>query len=53
VLDCIGPVLAALGLDESKPAEAGRFLSAFEELLADAGVAESFLIHHMGHDAER
>jgi AAA domain len=53
VLDCLGPVLAALGLDESKGGEVGRFLSCYEELLAEAGVAESFTIHHMGHQEER
>jgi len=53
VLDCIGPILAALGLDENKAAEVGRFLATFEQLLAEAGVPESFVIHHMGHDAER
>jgi len=53
LVDCIGPVMAALGLDESKSADTGRFLAALERVLADASVPECFLIHHMGHGAER
>jgi hypothetical protein len=53
ILDCVGPVIAALGLDESKPADVGRFLACFGELLALAGAGESVLVHHMGHEAER
>jgi AAA domain len=53
ILDCIGPVLAAVGLDENKASDVGRFLAAFEQMLAQAGINESFVIHHMGHDAER
>jgi hypothetical protein len=53
LLDCLGPVMGALGLDENKAADIGRFLASFEQLLAEAGVSESFVIHHMGHAAER
>jgi hypothetical protein len=53
LIDCIGPVLAAAGLDENSSLDVGRFLAALEELLADAGVAEAALCHHMGHAAER
>jgi AAA domain len=53
LVDCIGPVMAALGLDESKSPDTGRFLAALERVLADASVPECFLIHHMGHGAER
>ena len=53
VLDCIGPILAAAGLDESSSLDVGRFLAAFEELLAEAGVTEAAAAHHMGHVAER
>ena len=51
--DCIGPVLAALGLSENDSSEVGTFLVAFEQLLEQAGVAEAALFHHMGHAAER
>lgn len=53
ILDCIGPVLATLGLDENKASEVGRFLGAFEQLLAESAVSESLTIHHMGHAEER
>lgn len=51
VLDCLRPILDALGLDENR--EAGRFLVAFDALLADAGTADAGLVHHMGHQNER
>jgi hypothetical protein len=53
ILDCLGPVVAALGLDESSGSDVGRFLAAFEQLLAEAGVAEACVVHHMGHQGER
>ncbi|MER7206360.1 AAA family ATPase [Streptosporangium sp. NPDC000239] len=51
VLDCLAPVLDALGLSEDK--EAGRLLVAIDELLKEAGVEEAIVIHHMGHSGER
>lgn len=51
VVDCLRPILDALGLDEHK--DAGRWLVAFDALLRDAGIPEALLIHHMGHMAER
>lgn len=51
VLDCLRPVLDALGLDEDK--EAGRFLVAFDEMLAATGADEAVVVHHMGHHGER
>jgi hypothetical protein len=51
VLDCLRPVLDALSLDEHH--DAGRFLTAFDTLMADAGIAEACIVHHMGHYAER
>ncbi|MFI6910133.1 AAA family ATPase [Nonomuraea sp. NPDC050394] len=51
VLDCLAPILDALGLSEDK--EAGRFLVAFDEMLKEAGVQEAVLVHHMGHSGER
>lgn len=53
VLDCLGPVLAAFGLDESKSADVGRFLVGFEALLDEAHIDEALVVHHMGHGAER
>jgi hypothetical protein len=51
VLDCLRPILDALGLDEHR--EAGRFLTAFDALLTEAGIGESLVVDHMGHLNER
>ncbi|MFC7448672.1 AAA family ATPase [Rhodococcus daqingensis] len=51
VLDVLRPVLDAIGLDENR--DAGRFLVAFDSLLAEAGIDEAAVIHHMGHSGER
>jgi hypothetical protein len=53
LLDCLGPVLAAFGLNEKENADVGRFLVAFEALLREADIDEAFVIHHMGHTNER
>ncbi len=51
LFDCSRPVLDALGLSEDK--DAGRFLVAFDALLAESGATEAVVIHHMGHSGER
>ena len=51
ILDCLRPVLDALGLDESH--DAGTFLAAFDALLVEAGVGDGLIVHHMGHVGER
>jgi hypothetical protein len=51
MVDCLRPVLDALGLDEHH--DAGRFLVAFDALLAEAGIPDALIIHHMGHIGER
>lgn len=51
VLDCLRPVLDALGLSEDK--DAGRFLVAFDELLNRCGATEAVVTTHMGHSGER
>lgn len=51
ILDCLRPVLDALGLDENH--DAGKFLVHFDALLADAGIGDAALVHHMGHSGER
>ena len=51
ILDCLRPVLDALGLDEQHGA--GTFAVAFDALLADAGISDSLIVHHMGHTGER
>lgn len=51
ILDCLRPILDALGLDEHK--DVGRFLVALDALLAEAKIWECLVVHHMGHGAER
>lgn len=51
VLDCLRAVLDAIGLTEDK--DAGKFLAAFDALLAEAGIPEAVVIVHMGHQNER
>ncbi|MFC9965297.1 AAA family ATPase [Nocardia ignorata] len=51
ILDCLRPVLDALGLSEDK--DAGRFLVAFDDMLAEAGAGEAIVVTHMGHQNER
>ncbi|GAA4290906.1 AAA family ATPase [Mycobacterium paraffinicum] len=51
ILDCLRPVLDALGLSEDK--DAGRVLVAFDALLAEVGATEGMVVTHMGHQAER
>lgn len=52
ILDCLSPVLEAIGLDENH--DIGKFLIAFRALLAEAGIdSDSAIAHHMGHTGER
>lgn len=51
ILDCLRPVMDALGLDENR--EAGRLLVAVDALLAECGATEAVVVHHMGHSGER
>lgn len=51
ILDCLRPMLDALGLDERT--DGGRFLVAFDALLAEAGIPEALVVQHMGHQNER
>jgi hypothetical protein len=50
-LDCLRPVLDAFGLDENH--DAGKFLTAFDALLVEAGVTNAVVVHHMGNSGER
>lgn len=51
ILDNLRPVLDALGLDENR--EAGRFLTAWDELIKEASAVESLIVTHSGHGQER
>jgi len=50
VLDCLRPILDALGLDENR--EAGR-LPRSTRCSRRAGVRDALLVRHMGHSGER
>jgi hypothetical protein len=51
ILDCIRPLMDALGLDEHR--DGGRILAAIDELLDAANVTEAMIVQHMGHTGER
>lgn len=51
ILDCLRPVLDALGLDENT--DSGRLLVALDALVDQAGARELIVVHHMGHTSER
>nr|WP_234898930.1 AAA family ATPase [Mycolicibacter kumamotonensis] len=51
ILDCLRPLIDALGLNEDK--DAGKVLTAFDALLAEAGADEGMVVTHMGHQNER
>jgi hypothetical protein len=52
VVDCLGPILSALGRDEDNKG-VGPILDALAALGHEAGITEMLLVHHMGHVAER
>lgn len=47
VLDCLRPLLDALGMDENR--EASALLVALDAMLIEAGITEAVVVHHMGH----
>lgn len=51
IFDCLRPALDALRLNEHS--DMGVFLEAMDELMAEAGIRELLVVHHMGHGAER
>ena len=51
IIDCLRPILDALGLDENH--DAGRFLVALDTMMSDASCSDGLLVHHMGHSGER
>lgn len=51
VLDCLRPVLDALGLDENH--DAGRYLVGYDALLANLDASEGVVLTHHGHANER
>ncbi|MEQ1761098.1 MAG: AAA family ATPase [Vicinamibacterales bacterium] len=50
-VDCLRPILDAIGLDEHH--EAGKFLVHFDTLLREAHIPDALVVQHMGHTGER
>lgn len=53
VLDPIGPVLSALGLEENSNSEVQRLLTGWDEFVRLLGGRESMVVVHAGHNGER
>ncbi len=53
LIDCLSPVLSALGINENDNTEVGRMVDGVTSLGHEAELDEILLIHHMGHGAER
>lgn len=51
IVDCLRPILDALGLDEHH--DVGAFLVPLDALLTEAGIPDALVVHHMGHTNER
>lgn len=51
IIDPLGPLLAAHGLEENSNSDMRRILSALAALKADAGIGELIVVHHAGHGA--
>jgi len=53
IIDCLSPILSALGIQENDNTEVGAILDGINTVAEAAGVEDVLLIHHMGHGAER
>jgi hypothetical protein len=53
ILDVVGPVTAALGLDENSNSDVAVFWTSFRALLIEAGVPTGLVVHHTGHNEAR
>lgn len=53
VIDCLSPILSALGIEENDNTGVGAVLDGINTVAVAAGVDEVLLVHHMGHGPER
>lgn len=53
VIDPVGPLLAAMGLDENSPTDIRLLLNSLTELKEMSGSSEMIVIHHAGHGMAR
>jgi RecA-family ATPase len=54
VVDPLGPLLRAFGLDENKNSNdgGGAIVEALNQLAEEAGIQETLLVHHTGHGSQ-
>lgn len=53
ILDCVGPAMAAIGIDADHDNMGVRaYLEAFDQLKIESGASEALWVHHMGHVGE-
>lgn len=53
ILDPVGPLLMALGLEENSNTDVQRFLTAWDEFVYEMGGKESMVVNHAGWNGER
>jgi AAA domain len=53
IIDPIGPLLAAYGFSENSNEDLAKVFAAIDALTTQAGIEETMLVHHMGHNGER
>lgn len=53
IVDCLSPILSALGIAENDNQQVGQVLDWLLAISSEAGVRELLVLHHMGHGAER
>ena len=53
IIDPIGPLLASYGYSENSNEDLAKVFGAIDALTAQAGIEETMLVHHMGHNGER
>lgn len=52
IIDPLGPLIAAMGLEENSNTEIRSLLNALADLKYQAGVSELIVVHHTGHNAQ-
>jgi DNA-binding MarR family transcriptional regulator len=53
MVDCLSPILSALGIAENDNQQVGEILDAILRIATEAEIRELLVIHHLGHAAER
>jgi biotin operon repressor len=53
IIDPLGPLMAAHGMDENSNTDIRRLLNGLTALKTEAGISELIVVHHAGHQASR